>query len=434
MPGSTAAATQGGHNHASPAGGNAPLRVLYLHHAGVYGGASRSLLEMLGAFPPGAVAAHAVVPHGRVADMLEAAGVQVLRARGIAQFDVTRYGHYRGSRWLILLREAAYMLPTIAALREAARRWPDIEIVHVNDTTQAPGIALAKRLFDARLVVHVRALLAGTAAPRRMRWLAGLLTRHADAVIAIDETVRATLPPGIVADVVHNGFAPGLVAREGGTSPLAHLSRSSFKVAMVGSLSPMKGVYELVEAARIVVGQGLDVEFVLVGDEVRQVAGLRGWLLRLLGFARPVRAEIEQRVADYGLAGRVHFVGFTTEIKAIYDAIDVICFPSHLDAPGRPVFEAAFSGVPGIVAVRNPTPDTLIDGETGLCIPARDPQALADAIGRLARDRAETKRMGANAHRLALENFDVRRNAGRVLGIYRRVLGRADEGARSCAS
>jgi len=402
-----------------------PIRVLYVHHAGVYGGASRSLLEMLAAFPPGTVAAHAVVPHGRVADMLEAAGVPLIRARGIAQFDCTRYGHYRGLRWLILLREAAYLPATIGALREAARRWPGIEIVHVNDTTLVPAIALVKRLFDARLVVHARALLAGPRAPRRMRWLGRMLARRADAMIAIDQTVRATLPAGIRADVVHNGFAPGLAASSpSSASPLAHLSPSSFKIAMVGSLSAMKGVYEFVEAAHIVASQGLDVDFILVGDEVRRIAGLRGALLRLLGFARPVRAELERRIAGYGLTQRVHFLGFTTEIKAIYDAIDVICFPSHLDAPGRPVFEAAFSSVPSIVAVRNPTPDTLVHAETGLTIPARDPQALAEAIAGLARDRAAARRMGEQARLLALRNFDVRRNAACVLDIYRRVLGR----------
>lgn len=406
----------------APADG--PIPVLYVHHAGVFGGASRSLLELIAAFPPGTVTAHAVVPHGRVADMLEASGVAVERARGIAQFDCTRYGHYRGLRWLILLRELWWLPFTLQALARARRRWPAIALVHVNDTTQVPSIVLTKRLFSAKLVVHARALLAGTRTPRRTRLLTGLLARKADAVVAIDQTVRATLPADLAVEVIHNGFAPGLDAGASGPSPLGQLPPGSLKVAMVGSLSPMKGVYELIEAARIVVAEGLNVDFVLVGDEVRQVAGLRGWFLRTMGFARPVRAEIERMVASYGIAQRVHFIGFTTEIKAIYDAIDVICFPSHLDAPGRPVFEAAFSGVPSIVAVRNPTPDTMIDGATGLCVPARDPVALAAAIATLARDPTLVKRMGANARRLAHEHFDVRVNARRVLSLYQRLLDR----------
>ena len=69
--------------------------------------------------------------------------------------------------------------------------------------------------------------------------------------------------------------------------------------------------------------------------------------------------------------------------------MDVLCFPSHYDAPGRPIFEAAFFGVPSIVAVRNPRPDTLVDGETGLAIRPHDADELAEAITRLATHRAD---------------------------------------------
>jgi glycosyltransferase involved in cell wall biosynthesis len=388
----------------------------------MFGGASRSLMELIEAFPPGAVRAHVIVQRGAFARMLKQAGIEVLETRGIAQFDCTRYGHYRGLRWLILLRELYYLPFTFGALYEARRRWPKIDVVHINDTTPAAAIALAGRYFQVPVVVHARALLAGQVIPRRMRFLAKLLTRRAQAVIAIDESVCASLPVQIDAHIVHNGFAPGLGPRTAPPPLLADLSPESLKIAMVGSLSAMKGAYEFVEAARIVAGKRLEVDFIFVGDDIRWLKGLRGWLVQALGFGRPVRAELERLVADYGLRDRIHFVGFTTEIKGIYDAIDLICFPSHLDAPGRPVFEAAFSGVPSIVAMRAPRPDTLIDGETGLCIPARDPQALAAAIERLYHDRAAVKRMGERARALALANFDIRRNAKTVLNLYRQLL------------
>ena len=406
-----------------PRGSAAPVQVLYLHHAGAFGGASRSLLEMIAAFPAGSVTPRVIAPRGVVARLLREAGIAVLEARGISQFDCTRYGHYRGARWLILLRELCYLPFTVSALLNARRRWPEISLVHVNDTTQAVCIALAGRVFEGPVVVHARAVLAGELAPRRMRWLGAFLARRANAVIAIDETVARSLPAGIDASVIHNGFAPGLSARAAAPAPLAALPAASLKVAMIGSLSPMKGVFEFLEAARIVVARGMQVDFLLVGDDIRPVRGLQGWLLKRLGFARPVRAELERFARAHGIERHVHFLGFTTEIKAIYDHIDVLCFPSHLDAPGRPVFEAAFSGVPSIVAVSDPRGDTFVDGETGIRVPARDPERLAAAIERLYRDRAELRRMGERARALALEHFDIRRNAEKVLAVYRALLG-----------
>jgi glycosyltransferase involved in cell wall biosynthesis len=412
----------------------APVHVLYVHHAAAFGGASRSLLELIAAFPRGSVEPQVIAPRGAVADVLRRAGIPVLEALGISQFDCTRYGHYRGLRWLILLRELCYLPFTVSALLRARRRWPKIDVVHVNDTTQAVCIALAGRMFRAPAVVHARAVLAGELAPRRMRWLASLLRRRANAVIAIDETVRSSLPAGVDACVIHNGFAPGLEARAAMPSALAALPAASLKVAMIGSLAPMKGVFEFLQAARMVVAKGMQVDFIFVGDDIRPVRGLYGWLLQRLGFGRPVRAELERFAREHGIGQHVHFLGFTTEIKAIYDHIDVVCFPSHLDAPGRPVFEAAFSGVPAIVALSEPRADTFVDGETGIRVPARDPERLAAALERLYRDRAELRRMGERARALALGHFDIRRNADDVLALYRALLDRQAAGSRACTS
>lgn len=409
---------------------NAPLRVLYVHHAGVFGGASRSLLELIAAFPDGSVVAHAIVPPGPVAEMLRAAGVAVEEVRGVAQFDCTRYGHYRGLRWLILLREAAYLPFTLLALERARRRWPRMDVVHLNDTTQAPCLLFARRMFDAAVVVHARALLAGDLAPRRSRWLERLLTRRADAVVAIDDNVSATLPRSVYATVVRNGYAPGLGAREQAPPSVERLASETLKVAMVGSLSPMKGAYEFVQAARLLLGKGMKIDFILVGDDIRPLSGVRGWALRCLGFGRPVRHELQKAIEADGLFEHVHLLGFTSAIKGIYDAIDVLCFPSHLDAPGRPVFEAAFSGVPSIVAVERPHADTLVPEETGLCIPARDAPALAAAIERLYNDRTLLRRLGDAARDLALKNFDIRTNALEMLALYRRVARRPRDGRR----
>ena len=88
-------------------------------------------------------------------------------------------------------------------------------------------------------------------------------------------------------------------------------------------------------------------------------------------------------------------------------------------------FEAAFSAVPSIVCVEKPRIDTLIPGQTGLTVPARDAPALADAIASFADNRGEVRRMGANAQALAVANFVPRTNAAKLLALYQRVLGQA---------
>jgi glycosyltransferase involved in cell wall biosynthesis len=275
--------------------------------------------------------------------------------------------------------------------------------------------------------VHVRSVQDPGNATLRSRWVAGILRRHADAVIAIDETVRRSLPPGIAAEVIHNAYSPRSASDASGSagSPLPPRRAGILRVAMVGNLLPVKGVHEFLSAARVCRSRNLPVEFVIVGGNTRALSGMAGWLVKATGFAHDMEGEVKRFVAEHGLEDNVHLIAFTPDIDSIYGNIDVLCFPSLLDAPGRPVFEAAHWKVPSIVAMETPLPDTIVHRETGLCVKPGDAPALADAIEHFSRNPAELQRMGKAAHRLARRNFDARKNAARVLQIYRRLRDRA---------
>jgi len=196
---------------------------------------------------------------------------------------------------------------------------------------------------------------------------------------------------------------------------------------MVGGLSRAKGCLEFVEAARICRKRGLRARFVFVGQSMRPPAPLRDALLRLLGLSQEIEKELKDRVAEASLADCVEFWLFTLDLASVYRRLDVLCFPSHFDAPGRPAFEAAFFGVPSIAAISAPTPDTVVDGVTGLIVPPRQPARLAEAILYLAQNPQIRKAMGEKARSLAHEHFDIRKNAGKVLALYRHLVSRGSD-------
>lgn len=395
--------------------------VLVLHPSGPFSGAARSLLELLRGLPPGAVAPRLIMPRGQAATLFAREGYAVTTIQGMTQFDCTRYGHYRGLRWLIAVREIFYLPLTLLAVWQARRAADSIDLIHANEITAIVAAVFAKLLLKKPLVVHVRSVQQTEGIPLRRRLLASFLKKHADAVIAIDATVQESLPHEVEATVIHNGFAPRF--DEPPPPAVAALRgryhAGSLRVGMIGSLLALKGVYEFLEAARIAVRGGVNADFVVVGSNLRPLSGARAAILGWLGFARDVERDLQRFVARHGLYDRVHLLGFTPEISSVYRSLDLLCFPSHLDAVGRPVLEAAWFGVPSLAAVERPLADTFVDGETGFRIPARDPQAIADAVARLCADREKLKRMGEAARRLAEHNFDNERNAARVLEVYR---------------
>lgn len=400
--------------------------VLYLHPIAALGGASRSLLELLRGFPSGTVHACVIVPYGSVANLVDSEGYSIQRSRGMSQYDCTRFGYYRGLRWLILLRELALLPATLWAGCRAYRRWPKIDLIHVNEITALVAALFMKALLRKPLVVHVRSVQQVIGIPVRRRLLEMCLRRYADAVVAIDATVRESLPADIHVDIVHNSYTPHASAKvpQAVADLRNRFHKDSLRVGMVGNLLAMKGVYEFLEAARLCVVSGVNVDFVLVGSNPRKLSGLSGTMLKRFGFSRDLEIDVARFIEQNGLMERVHRLEFMSDVQAIYQSIDVLCFPSHLDAVGRPVIEAAWYGVPSLVAVDRPFPDTMIDGETGLRIPSRNPKALADVIGKLHAKRTELVRMGKAARALAEANFDARKNSQSMLTVYQRVLSR----------
>ncbi|GFE82025.1 hypothetical protein GCM10011487_40250 [Steroidobacter agaridevorans] len=402
-----------------------PLKVVYIHVIGAFGGASRSLYEAVRAFPPNRVEATFLTQRGSVREFFSRLG-RVLEVRGLTKMDNTRYSYYRGFRWLVVLREISYLPATVAGLWRARRECQDVDIVHLNEFTGLAVLWLARRWLKPRgVVVHVRSLARVDPSSWRTRWVDSMLRNEADAVVAIDENVRASLPADLPVQVIHNAFSPAFLPEPDAVvaQRLAVLRPESFKVGFVGNLLEVKGIHELIEAAAITRKRGYDVEFIIIGDDAAPSRGLRAMILRMLGLQQSSRARVEEALDRHQLRSQVHIVGFTADIARAYQRMDVLCFPSYFDAPGRPIFEAAFFGVPSIVAVRDPKPDTLVDGVTGIAIAPRSAEQLALAIERLASDRDLTRRMGQAAREMAERNFDVRRNASKLLDVYSQIVG-----------
>lgn len=412
--------------HATLSGSNRALRVLYIDGVGPFGGASRSLFEGVRALPADTVKPLFLAANGTALDFYRQLTDEFVITRGLTRFDNTRYSHYRGLRWLVVLRELYHIPFMLKSLREARQRWGDIDIIHANEITEIIPLLLASKAFGAPTVIHVRSMQRGDDQSWRSRWLRRQLREKVASIIAIDENVRSTMPADADVTVIHNSFTPARapISDDAFIARLDQLPPNSLKVGFIGNLHHGKGLMDLLEAAKIVIDQGRDVEFVIIGGETRQDGGLKAKLLRLLGLAQNVQEQLTLRIAELGVGDRFHLFGSTTDIQRVYERLDVLCFPSHFDAAGRPVFEAAYSGVPSIASISDPRPDTLEHGETGLAIPAKNPQKLAEAIIHFADNRDEVRRMGENARKLAHRNFDPAANSRQLLALYRKLVSR----------
>jgi glycosyltransferase involved in cell wall biosynthesis len=98
---------------------------------------------------------------------------------------------------------------------------------------------------------------------------------------------------------------------------------------------------------------------------------------------------------------------------------DVFVLPSRSETFGIAAVEASACGVPVVASAVGGLTDIVVDGETGFTVPPGDTAALGARVRALVEDVELRRRLGAAARARAIDRFDARTNAGRLLDIVR---------------
>jgi colanic acid/amylovoran biosynthesis glycosyltransferase len=178
-------------------------------------------------------------------------------------------------------------------------------------------------------------------------------------------------------------------------------------ILAVGRLVEKKGLHILVEAVRILRASGRDVT------------------CRILG-GGPEAANLAAQVMGSGLTGIVRFHGPQPQaevVRAMRTAAVFAC-PCIVggagDRDGLPtvLLEATALGTPVVASDVTGIPELVRDGETGLCVPEGDPEALAAALARMLDDQGLRRRMSEAARALIEREFDGHANAARLRQVF----------------
>jgi glycosyltransferase involved in cell wall biosynthesis len=211
---------------------------------------------------------------------------------------------------------------------------------------------------------------------------------------------------------IYDGIEPGHFVTGGGAAVRQEfgIPDDAPLVGIVGHVQEWKGQLLVAEA---------------VARARRHVPALRCLIVGgIHRFGKAYGAKLEARIAEPDLAGHVILTGARRDVAACLDAVDVAIHASNREPFGRVLLEAMAVGRP-VIAPREGGPVEIVaDGETGLLVPPRDPDALAAAIVALLTDRARAEAMGRAARARVAAVFDIHVHARAVEGVFDEILAR----------
>jgi len=184
-------------------------------------------------------------------------------------------------------------------------------------------------------------------------------------------------------------------------------------LAFVGRLLEDKGLRTLIAAHDLLTQRGVPVKLLIAGQADP---------------ANPASIP-DHEIASWRLRPNVTLLGHVNDVRQVWAAAHIAVLPSRREGLPKSLLEAAACGRPMIASDVPGCREIARHEVNGLLVPADDPEALAAAIERLARDPALRRRYGAAGRHLAETEFSSERIGGKTVALYDGLLGRTLAGA-----
>jgi glycosyltransferase involved in cell wall biosynthesis len=171
-------------------------------------------------------------------------------------------------------------------------------------------------------------------------------------------------------------------------------------IGTIGRLSIQKAPLDFVTAAKIVLQQQPNLQFIMVGDG-------------------PLASEVRQAIGD---EQRIKVLGYRDDVPEILSILDLFVLSSLWEGLGRALTEAMIMGVPVTATAVDGVPELVTHRQTGLLSPPGDPLRLAENIIWLLEHPEEALRMRRSARNRVVPAFSADRMVEQIEALYERLL------------
>jgi mannose/cellobiose epimerase-like protein (N-acyl-D-glucosamine 2-epimerase family)/glycosyltransferase involved in cell wall biosynthesis len=238
--------------------------------------------------------------------------------------------------------------------------------------------------------------------------LRGLLNRPRATVLVQNLDDRA-----VVERLGVNGARIALIAGSGvDTDAMVALPEPAEPVTLgfVGRLVESKGIRTLLAAHERLGQRGRDIQLLIAG---------------LPDPANPTSIP-PREIEAWSRRPKVKVLGFVEDIRSLWVSAHIAVLPSHREGLPLSLLEAAACGRPLVATDVPGCREIACPGVNAFLVPRDDPQALADAIDRLALDPQLRHKFGKAGRELVELKFSSERIGRDVVALYRRLLGQSD--------
>jgi len=356
------------------------------------GGAGKCLITLLENFDYDKFEVKVILPENSLLKPhIDNMGIEVIEVAGIADksLDTKAIGALRRifkSEKPDLVHTHASMSARIAARLEGAK------VVYTRHSVFPPSKKISKGIGKK---------------------INGMINNYlADGIIAVAEAAKENLTDTGIDERKINVILNGVDGLKSVSEEQKSLNRMRFGVkgaekvvSIVARLEDIKGHEYYIEAAKMLLDEGINARFFIAGT----------------GSYEEV---LKQKAISLGVDDKVIFTGFISDVDALMSITDIQANASYgTEATSLALLEGMSLGIPAVVSDFGGNPGVIKNGINGFVVPKQNSKALADGIGKLLRDEVLYKKISEGAVEIFNKTFTAQAMTKNTEDYYTEVLG-----------
>jgi glycosyltransferase involved in cell wall biosynthesis len=180
------------------------------------------------------------------------------------------------------------------------------------------------------------------------------------------------------------------------------IGEGHFVVGTVARLRKEKGVEYFIRSIPSILQEFPETIFIVVGDG-------------------PLKDEIEHLARSLGLAGKMKFLGFRSDVPDLLPIFDINVVPSLSEGLPLSLIEAMSVGNSIVATAVGGLNEVGEEGKTVLFVPPMDPKSIADKVCYLLKNKGIREAL-SNGAKAASREYDVEKNISALSDFYRKLL------------
>lgn len=317
---------------------------------------------------------------------------------------------YRLSAETIFLKHP-FDLAAISKLKELLEQYK-VNILHCHEyKSDLIGFLATRKKKSVKLISTIHGYTGGSIKLKIYEYIDRCILRYFDRIIAVSafvedllrkagySTKTLTISNAIDIEKFEIEINKSIIKKK------LNISDKTLVIGTIGRLSPEKGHYYFLKAAKEVIKEHPNTIFLIIGDG-------------------PSKRRLERFVSKAAMENNVIFTGFRNDISKLLSIIDIFVMPSIREAFGLSILEAMLAGKAIIATNVGGIPSIIKDKQNGILVNSRSSEVLAKAIIDLSKNENLRIELGREAKNYVKSKFSVGEMVKNYENIYLEVANR----------